>query len=177
MAFTGLRDGEIYGAMWDDIEGSRLTLVRRRSGGKLVPGLKNAPSRVVYLVDLVLGALQVHRKQMIMDQHPGLASGLLFPNRDGGVRGRGTMRKIFNAACDALGFEFRITPQVWRRAFNTWMLEGKTDTTVLHAMIGHSDMRQTRRYASVHLEAKSQSVHQSLDTLLVTMDQIHEARN
>jgi hypothetical protein len=149
----------------------------RRSAGKLVDGLKNSTSRVVYLPEIVQGALAVHRRQMILDQHPGLASGLIFPSIKGGVRGKGTMRKVFKAACKALDFEFKITPQVWRRAFNTWMLEGKTDVTVLHAMIGHSDLRQTRRYAGVHLEAKSKSVHQSLDTLIETMDALALARN
>ena len=57
--------------------------------------------------------------------------------------------------------------QVLRRTFNTLMVEAAVDRAVLWSMIGHSDERQSRRYAGVSLDAKadavqSEAVQQSL---------------
>lgn len=157
LAFTGLRSGELYALQWDDI-GAGVLEIRRAQWRGIVGATKTGDPRRVPLVGEVQEALRAHRLRLVEDQHPGLASGLVFPSDTGGYRPNSALQKVFATARREAGIVSRVTPRVLRRTFNTLLALDKVDRLVLRSMMGHCDEQMTERYAGVPDEQKQQAV-------------------
>lgn len=160
MGLTGMRPGEVYGLKWDcvDFEGERIIVKRGVSNGILTETTKTKAQRIVPIhPDLAL-ALQEHRQRMIRDQHPGLATNLVFPSSRGKLRFPQSLAKVHALACDAAKIDIHVTPQVLRRTFNTLLVRAGVDRITLRAMMGHTTEQMTERYAGVALADKKAAV-------------------
>jgi len=102
--------------------------------------------------------LRDHRQRLIRDQHPGVATGLVFPSERGTVRLSQSLAKVHKLACDGAKIDIRVSAQVLRRTFNTLLLRAKVDRITLRAIMGHTSEQMTERYAGVNLEDKRQAV-------------------
>lgn len=166
LAYTGMRAGELYGLKWEDFDarGERLTIQRSAShgsGGEV--GLpKTGVGRVVYAPPPVVAALEAHRTEQIVEQHPGLAAGWIFPSLTGGVRDGASLRAPLEIAAQAAKITQHVSPQVLRRTFNSLMVASGVDRITLRAQMGHSDEQMTARYAGVRHEVKKQEVTRGL---------------
>ena len=159
LAYTGLRPGEVYALRWEDLdlEGGAIP-IDKAVWHQEVGRPKTDDSRVVPLTPLMIEVLQVHRREMILEQHRGVSTGLVFPSINGKYRGGGTLLKPFALATAEAQIDIHVTPQVLRRSFNTIMRAMKVDQVVLRAMMGHSSAEMTDRYTGVDLDAKKDAV-------------------
>jgi integrase len=97
--------------------------------------------------------LAARRERMLMEGHPGLASGLVFPTQAGRPH-RGTpLGPVLRAACERVEIGIRFTPHGLRRTWNN-LARRVADGMVVRAMIGHADEAMTEHYSRVGVEEK-----------------------
>ena len=161
LAYTGIRAGENYAAMWSDIDESRSVITISRSVWRgHVSGTKTDAPREVALTQELLEILRDHRRWMVRTQHEGLSTGLIFPADNGSFRMSGSLHKPLDLAAEAAGIPVKVTPQVLRRTFNTLMVEHiEPDRIVLRSQMGHSSEKLTERYSGVSAESKLEAVN------------------
>ena len=71
----------------------------------------------------------------------------LFPSREGIQLTSHNMTKEFNKQCKKAGVKF--TPYQLRHTFATYFVQGGGDIFTLQDLMGHSDIRMTRRYTEI----------------------------
>ena len=159
LAFTGMRAGELYALIWDDIDEANTRILIRRSVWKgKVTGTKTDEPREAALTEPIVDVLRAHREHLIRIQHRGLATGLVFPADTGVHRMPQSLHKPLDLAAEAAGIDVKVTAQVLRRTFNTLSLEFGVDRIVLRSQMGHSSEEMTRRYAGIPIGAKCKAV-------------------
>lgn len=155
LALGGMRPGELYALTWADVDGPRRTLHVRHSVARgQVNSTKTGDPRDVVVPELVIEWLDIHRRQMLRGQHPGVATGLVFPSRRGTHRTSAQIRKRLVECGRLAGVEARVTPQVLRRTYNTLLVAAGIDRLVLRSQIGHTSEEMTSRYAGIRREQK-----------------------
>lgn len=163
LAYTGMRSGELWALHWEDVERAAIEGIhihRSISEGVIRDETKTGWERHAYAPEIVLEAITEHRQNMIRKQHRGLSSGLVFPSNEGTPRSSGSLRKVLDGAAESAGIEQRVSPQVFRRTFNSRMAESAVQDLVLRSQIGHSSSEMTRHYFDGHLEAKARAYEQ-----------------
>lgn len=159
LALTGMRPGELYGLHWPDVDLDRQQLTVRYSMYRGILGPpKTKAARTVPLPQMAIDALQEHRKLQIKNQSPGLAKGIVFPADHGDYRLPTSLRKVLNVLREHLGFSGRVTPQVFRRTYNTLMATAHVDRVVLRSILGHTSEAMTERYSGVGMELKHAAI-------------------
>ena len=92
---------------------------------------------------------------------------LVLPANNGASRLPQSLVKPFGLASEAAKIDFRVTPQVLRRTFNTLMVQAGVDRVVLRSQMGHCSEAMTQRYAGVPIEAK----HEAVDRIMSTSEE------
>lgn len=145
--YTGLREGELAGLLWEDIDFQRRLIVVQRS---FDGPTKAEDVRYVPILDPLLPILRNWRLRC-----PGR---LVFPNRDG--RGYGPSGRVFqevlHRVLDAAGFPRRehkgrprwyITFHGTRHTFASHWVMNSGDIFRLQKILGHKSITMTMRYA------------------------------
>lgn len=158
LAYSGMRAGELYSLRWQDVDASRrvLSVCRSVSRGQ-INETKTGASREVVVPQVVIDALDEHRRRLVRDQHIGLATGLVFPSDVATPRTPTALREILRMCAESIGTDVRVTPQVLRRTYNTLCIEQGVDRLVLRAQMGHSSEAMTQRYAGIRIEQKAEA--------------------
>lgn len=78
IAWTGVRRGEAFGLMWEDVVQGELHIVRAASFGEL-KGTKTDDPRIVGIPGPLRVVLEGQRAWLQESAHPGAPSGLIFP--------------------------------------------------------------------------------------------------
>jgi site-specific recombinase XerD len=74
----------------------------------------------------------------------------LFPGRDAEHPLHPTaLHGACRSACKAAGLDKRVTVHTLRHSFATHLLENGTDIRIIQALLGHSSLKTTARYAQV----------------------------
>lgn len=151
---SGLRWGELSALRWDDIDEAEDVIRVRRGNdkGRVVDSTKtgddeDAP-KIVPLLPQVADVLKARRKQMVADQHPGLAEGWIFPTAKGTLHKGSPLRDVLDAACADCKTKRRITTHGLRHTAND-LLRRVADGEVVRAIIGHSTVQMTHHYSHV----------------------------
>lgn len=157
LAYTGMRAGELYGLMWDDIDwaNERIHIRRSTSDRELRAETKTKAPRETYMPKIVADAIREHHERRMRDDD---LHELVFPADSGEVRASDTLRRVFDAAAVEAGIDINVGALVLRRTFDTLMVTAGVDRIVLRSMIGHSSEEMTERYAGVRLEDKRAAV-------------------
>jgi integrase len=149
---AGLRRGEILGLTWDCVDfGSRvLRVVRSYHPVSGLSDLKSAASRRTVPMSPHLVAILQARKRRL---HPP-PDGLVFPSREGTVRGRGNfVAREFEPALKAAGIG-HIRFHDLRHTFASLAIEGGLDIKTLQVVMGHSSIAVTANtYAHLYHSA------------------------
>lgn len=166
MLMTGLRHTHASALKWEDVdEGAGVVRIRRknvlRREGE-VSRKKAAPTEIP-LVPELQRILREQRELLFVEQHPGLALGLVFPGLD--KDGKGAMRwsptcmlKAWNRCKKLAGITGRFTPHGLRRTFNDLTRRAGMDGLVIRAMTAHSTDEMRRDYSTVGLDEKARAV-------------------
>lgn len=155
LAFTGMRWCEVAGLKWDDIDltSGVLRIKRANVKGHINEPKTQASRRTVGLPDEVLDRLRARRHRMIVEQHPGLALGWVFPCKMGTHHRGYPLRTKLAKARDAAGIQIRFTTHGLRRTYND-LARRHADGLVVRSVIGHSSEAMTEHYSHVDVGEK-----------------------
>ncbi len=153
-AFTGLRWGEASALKWEDYdEGTGVLRIRRAvCERELRPVTKTRKARTVGIPEVLVKILREHRERLVREQHPGLASGLMFPSKAGTPLGAGRISDALRAACKKAGINTRFTSHGFRRSLTDLLRNAQVDPVVAAGLTGHETERMRRHYSTVRDE-------------------------
>lgn len=145
--FTGMREGELAGLLWSDIDFERrLITVDKSFNGPTKAG----DVRYVPILDPLLPILQ--RWRLVC---PGA---LVFPNERGGMHGKSArvFQEVLHRVLDAAGFpkaeragrlrRYVVFHDLRHTFASHWVMRGG-DIFKLQKILGHKSMQMTQRYA------------------------------
>ena len=156
---AGLRVSEVVNLKIGDIDSQRMLLRVRQGKGK--------KDRYAMLSPRLLEVLRCwFRSQHPAGQkHNASPEDWLFPSwRKGRHMNCASLQTVCREAARAAGISKRVTVHSLRHAFATHMLENGTDIRLIQALLGHSRIDTTARYAAVSPNAIAK-VRSPLDTL------------
>ena len=166
---TAMRMGTALALRQEDLmpdEG--LIRVRRRvSGSEVLPGVKRSRRSADSppLWPEAFEAIEAHRLTFNDAQ---LASGLLFPSRQGGLRSRTHLNKPFRDILEAAGIEKRLTPSSGPRRTAARLYRKVSDSAVAQAVAGHLTDQMHRHYGRVDAEEKQLAATRLRERLRLT---------
>jgi site-specific recombinase XerD len=148
---TGLRNRELVGLRWEDVDLDEGTLlVRRGKGGK---------QRQVFLNDRVCQDLVSYRQSLgwKRDEPVFFAIGQALPE-PGSRRPLSASRlvEVISQRAAAAGLAKQVNPLTFRHTFATHMYEAGTTVEEIKEMLGHDDESETSVYLHVTLDAARQ---------------------
>jgi integrase len=149
---SGLRESELLGLAWEDIDLDAGTLTLRhqlyrdREGWQLVPP-KTRRDGPIHLAPSTVTALRDHKRKMAAERTPEWRyHGLAFVTPKGDPIGRSDVLRAFHAACDAVGIARRRFHDLRYTSAALLQDAGVTEATRM-LRLGHSTTRMARRYA------------------------------
>lgn len=152
---TGLRESELLGLAWDDLDLDAGTVTARgqlvRAGGKwgIAPPKVARDHEVLHVDPATVTALREHQRRMAAERTPAWAFyGLVFVTTTGQPIGRSECLRTFHAACDAAGIARRRFHDL-RGSSATFLQDAGITEAVRMARLGHVTKRMARHYAVV----------------------------
>lgn len=156
----GLRQGEILGLQWSDLEDGTLHVRRQLSrdygAGASLAGLKTGDSgrRALPMPRFVVDALERQRERQafekVMAGNEWVDVGdLIFRTPHGRPMQHNTVSKAFNRARADLGLPSTVTFHSLRHSCATLLLASGVDMRTVQIVLGHGSMRTTEIYAHV----------------------------
>jgi integrase len=173
LAFTGMRPCHVRALRWEDVDLEAAVLRPRMKVylGVLSPTSKKkrAPKEFPMPAELV-EALRAHKAWLnapMVDyhlgpclRHPGVASGLCFPNSKGKPQCQSKVWRVWQRTNEALGVD--LNARGLRRTFNDMLRRAKVDAFTAEALTAQTP--QTRRlYSTVDLDEKRVAVGKVLE--------------
>lgn len=152
---TGLRQGELLGLQWGDVDvrAGRMNIRRAVSRG-IVGTPKNGKGRAIALSDEALALLEAHRRR--------ISSLWVFSDGAGGRLTSGECKHPLWRTCKAAGLR-RVGWHVLRHTFASHLAMRGVPLYSIMELLGHSDLKTTQRYA--HLSPQTtRSAVQLLDS-------------
>lgn len=139
----GMRAGEVVRLKVGDIDGEQKIIRIVQSKGR--------KDRNVMFPDDILGLLRDWWKDRPTSQDAGVAgpSRVIFPGYNGKHLSPRQISRLFNQAAKAAGITKPVTLHTLRHSFATHLLESGVDIRVIQALLGHTKLTTTARYASV----------------------------
>lgn len=161
MAWTGMRAGELVALRWQDIVDGELVIERAVWRGHEKPTKTDDPRRVT-ITEPLAEVLEEQRRWLLVTQHKGLASGLIFPAapkqaKAGASRRKGELhwyqsqspvQAAVRATAEAAGVP-QISPHSLRRTFEDLLREAGVDQMVRRALAGWREDDTQGIYATV----------------------------
>jgi site-specific recombinase XerD len=156
---AGLRVSEVVTLHLGDIDSQRM-LIRVRQG-------KGKKDRYAMLSPRLLAMLRCwwRSQHPAGQQHTSSPEEWLFPGfRKGGHMNTASLQTACREAARAAGISKRVNVHTLRHSFATHLLENGTDIRFIQALLGHSRIDTTARYAAVSPNAVA-AVRSPLDSL------------
>jgi len=142
---TGLRQGELLGLQWEDVDlrSSRIAVrhTLQNDRGKLtLENTKNSKGRRIEIPQITLTALKAHRERLLAQ---GLRSSLwVFPDTKGGPMRKDNLLRRFKAVLKSAGLPAIRFHDLRHTAATLMLLQG-VHPKVVQEMLGHSSIALT----------------------------------
>lgn len=135
---AGLRQGELLGLRWEDVDlvAGRI-LVRRAVARGRIGTPKNGKAREVVIGKTAIEALKAHRH---------LRGELVFANADGGLLTKGECKHPLWRACKKAGLR-QIGWHVLRHTFASHLVMRGAPLKAVQELMGHATIEMTMRYS------------------------------
>lgn len=145
MIDTGIRTSELRRLQDEDFDAT----AKQITISKFIS--KTRKARVVYLSDSTAKQLEKYLKVK-----PDGWSSYIFPTREGKEMTSEGMAREFARQCEKIGV--KITPYQFRHTFASYFVANGGDIFTLQDLMGHADIRMTRRYTELD-ETKKKNQH------------------
>jgi integrase len=163
---TGMRQGELFGMQWRDIDLPMKRVKVLRSLEELDGNLRlkepksQNSRRTIELTGLAVDALSEHRKRMLVEGHFS-PDRPVFPDTHGGfLRKSNFIRSVYSPLRKAAGLG-ALPFHGWRHFHASYLIENGTNPKVLQERLGHADVATTLRlYVHTHEEAQRHAADQ-----------------
>lgn len=137
---TGLRIGELIAVKWEDINYDNQSILIARTCWKGEMGSpKSNRTRQIPLADDLYNLLYQRRQK----------EGFIFLNQEGEIYSRFALDRALDRACKLAGIKI-VSWHPLRHTFASKLANNGVALHVIQALLGHSDLKMTQRYA--HLE-------------------------
>lgn len=148
---TGLRQGELLGLAWDDVDGATITVrtqLQRLNGTWVRKSPKSARSLARVALDPETAAvMEAHRLAMAQERTPEWRYyGLVFPDPRGNPYHRQPILREWHEACDRAGIPRRRFHDA-RHSTAHLMADLAVPESVRQSRLGHSTATMARHYA------------------------------
>ncbi|MDR4926521.1 site-specific integrase [Peribacillus simplex] len=171
--FTGMRQGEILGLRWQDINFETQTIFVRQTltqNAELKSGAKNEASvRSIHIPNKLVDELKIYRKQVVQEK---LIHGqsyhdndLLVCTRDGKPMIPRNFRKEFYNLVEKVGLP-KIRFHDLRHTHATILIQQNVNVKLISERLGHSDIETTLNTYSHVLPDMQKSVSDKLDKII-----------
>lgn len=163
---TGMRQGELLGLAWDDVEPGHVTVRAQlqRIGGTWVRTPPKAARRVTRIaIDVTTAeALEAHRRAMAAERTPNWEyHGLVFVTPQGRPYHGKDISTAFHAACEAAGIARRRVHDL-RHTSATLLRELGVAEDARMARLGHNSVAMARNYSEQGTEKQDRAVADAL---------------
>lgn len=148
---TGLRQGELLGLAWEDIDLDRgmlqvrKELVRRDGRYSREEPKTERSKRSIPLAPAAVAALREHRERLIADGFIPIPTGPVFVNRDGGELSGSWVTHHFYDLLAQAGIERRPF-KILRATFSSRLFEAGVSDLVIARLMGHARTHTTKRH-------------------------------
>ncbi len=149
---AGLREGELLGLRWEDVDMNTGMLQVRRSlsearSGRIYEAPKSGKGRNIRLTQRALGALRKHRKQQLEERMKlaGLwqENRLVFPSRVGTPLGGRNLNRSFKRHLERAGLPQSFRFHDLRHTCATILFRQGVNPKFVQELLGHSDVSLT----------------------------------
>lgn len=157
---SGLRESELLGLAWDDVDldAGTLTLrhqLYRQGGAWLFTDPKTGRDDVIHLAPSTVRALRDHQRRMTEERTPDWTYfGLVFVTTKGTPIHRADALRAFHAACDAAGIARRRFHDL-RGTSATFLEEEGISEAARMRRLGHTTTEMARHYALGKLDQEA----------------------
>lgn len=166
--FTGLRQGELLGLGWDDVDlDAGFVTIRaqlQRQAGQWVRVAPKADRRIerIAIDEDTVDALRAHQRRQALERQPDWAYwGLVFVTSRGKPIGRSDALRLFHEACDAAGIHRRRFHDL-RGSNATQLADLGVDEDVRMARLGQTTKRLHRKTYAKASEAQDRAAVEKL---------------
>ena len=171
LAWTGCRISEICALKWSCVEGDEIR-IEHSVWERTEKGTKQNEPRVLPQVGPLRTALEEQRRWLIDVQHPGLASGLVFPaspkHAKGGAarrkadelnwyRSRSCLDKALVLVCERAEVP-PLSPHALRRSFEKLLRRANVDGLVRRSLAGWASTDAQELYTDVDATDRAQAL-------------------
>ena len=178
----GLRQGELLGLNWKDLDLERGTVRVNKAleevGGNLSikPPKTKASERTVQLSDATVGALREHRKAMLAEGHCSPDSPVFCGPRKGQwLRKADVYRQLFAPTLKRAGLKFRFHDL--RHASASLLLAGGIDVKTVQSRLGHSSAAVTMDVYAHAIDRGQRTAADKMQGILTAKPKAANAKN
>jgi integrase len=176
---TGMREGELLGVRWQDLDLDNMTLyvrmnVQESENRFILAETKTAYSRRnIKLSKLVIAALQLHAVRQAEERERlgkawDASAGLVFPNTLGGIMiPDNLVKRSFKRLVEKAGFPPELRFHDLRHTAATILLSRGVNVKVVSEMLGHADIAITLRIYAHVIPNMQQVAADVMDSLFV----------
>lgn len=164
---TGMRQGELLGLQWEDVDLKNGTIYVRRTllevDGRLTTGeTKSGRNRRLDLPEIAVEALREHRKRMMAEGHPG--PWVFCDTKGGPIRKNNLIRRWFKPLLEKAGLP-EIRFHDLRHTAATLLLTLGVHPKVVQERLGHSQISVTLDTYSHVLPSLQKQAASKLDAM------------
>ncbi|UOY93157.1 site-specific integrase [Ectobacillus sp. JY-23] len=171
--FTGMRQGEVLGLRWKDIDFDTQTIFVRQTltqNAKVKAGAKNQASlRSIHIPNKLIDELRTYRKQLLQEKlllgQSYYDNDLVICTRDGKPMIPRNFRKEFYKVVEKVGLP-KIRFHDLRHTHATILIQQNVNVKLISERLGHSDIQTTLNTYSHVLPDMQKSVSDKLDKII-----------
>lgn len=165
--YTGMRQSEILGLKWEDIDWQSAKIYVRRTlqQGKFYEPKTQSSRRTVVVPPVLLEALRVHqlRQSVELGQNP---FDLVFPNRAGKpMASRNLAQRVFEPALRSAGLR-KVSFHALRHSYVSLLLSQGESIKFISRQVGHSSAKMTLDVYGHLLEGAHEEAMEKLEERL-----------
>ncbi len=167
--YSGLRQGELLGLMWGDIDfaSNRIYVKRTLQQGKFYEPKSESSKRLVTVPDSLVKALKDHQARQAVDLDYNELE-LVFPNEEGKpMDGNNLVKRIFMSSIKRADLR-RIRWHDLRHSYAAALISGGENPKFVQKQLGHSSIQVTMDIYAHLLPEIEREAPQRLERILVT---------
>jgi integrase len=149
---SGCRHGEARALKWQDVDYDRkIITIRNNFSGTVLTTPKDGEERKIPPTKAL--------RELLIAQPKTLRSKFVF-TLNGKPYYESSIGKIWRAACNQVGIAGVRAYDGTRHSFASQLVNRGKSLEIIGEILGHSDIRTTRRYAHVHLNAMREAMEE-----------------